>query len=104
MTGLDQFWAGYESTLRRIIAERPATVDALVAILNAFQQPSAGLAFFGNNADTHLSDALDAAGWSVSFIEGDYLWEAQHGASGEVIHYVEGDVYRGDYRHASEGR
>lgn len=98
MSSLDSFWAGYDATLARIRAERPATVDAVVTILNDFQPPSAGIAFFGNNADDRLSDALLDAGWDVDFIERDYLWEAHNRRSGEDLHYVEGDVYRGGYR------
>jgi hypothetical protein len=97
---LDSFWAGYDITLARVRAERPATPDALAAILNDFQPPSVGIAFFGNNADDHLSDALTSAGWDVRFIEGDYLWEAEHAETREWVHCVEGDVYAGRYRSA----
>lgn len=83
------FWAGYAATLARVRAERPSTVDGVAAILNGFQAPSAGTAFFGNNADDRLSDAL------VRLLERDYLWEARHPGSGEWLHYVEGDVYPG---------
>ena len=94
---LADFWRGYDATLARVREERPATTAAVVEILNAFQPPSAGLAFFGNNADEHLSDALAAAGWDVRYIEADYLWEARHPATGAVLHNVEGDVYDGPW-------
>lgn len=100
---LDSFWAGYDATLARVRAERPATLAELAAILNEFQPPSAGVAFFGNNADDRLSAALADAGWYVHYLEGDYLWEAHRpGADGatEWLHYVEGDVYAGPYRAA----
>lgn len=97
MRGLDDFWAGYDATLARIRAERPSTVDGVAAILNEFQSPSAGVAFFGNNADDRLSDALADAGWQLRFLEQDYLWEARHPGSGEWLHYVEGDVYPGPW-------
>lgn len=100
MTGLDGFWSGYDATLTRVRAEKPATIDALAAILNAFQPPSSGVAFFGNNADDHLSGALGTAGWDVQFLEGDYLWQARHPGTGQWIHYVEGDVYPGQYHRA----
>lgn len=103
MTGLAGFWAGYDATLTRIRVNRPVTLAALVAILNDFQPPSAGVAFFGNNADEHLSDALAAIGWELCFIEGDYLWEAHHPATGEWLHYVEGDVYPDRYRTTGGG-
>jgi hypothetical protein len=94
---LDSFWAGYELTLARIRAEKPATLAEIAKILNAFQEPQAGAAFFGNNADDQLALALADAGWVVGYLEGDYLWEAGNPASGEWIHYVEGDLYEGRY-------
>lgn len=95
---LASFWAGYETTLARVRDERPDTLASLAAILNAFQPPSVGVAFFGNNADEQLSGALTTAGWDVRFIEGDYLWEARHPATGAWIHYVEGDIYDGRHQ------
>lgn len=95
---LDEFWVGYDWTLTRIRTEKPATVSDLRVILNDFQRPSSGVAFFGNNADDHLSYALCDAGWEVRYLSHDYLWEARHPASGEELHYVEGDVYPGRYR------
>ncbi|MBO0813829.1 MAG: hypothetical protein J2P30_01545 [Actinobacteria bacterium] len=100
---LDGFWAGYDATLARVRAEKPATLEDLAGILNAFQPPSAGAAFFGNNADDQLALALRDAGWYVHWLEGDYLWEAHRpgpGGSTVWIHYVEGDVYGGPYRAA----
>jgi hypothetical protein len=97
MAGLDDFWRGYDATLARVRLERPSTTAAVVEILNAFQPPSAGIAFFGNNADEHLSTALAAAGWDVRYIEGDYLWEAHQPTTGAWLHNVEGDVYDGQY-------
>jgi hypothetical protein len=97
MSGLESFWEGYGRTLARVRAEQPASIDALALILNVFQSPSAGTAFFGNNADDHLSDALADAGWDVRYVEGDYVWEAQQPSTGEWLHYVEGDVYPGRY-------
>jgi len=91
------FWRGYDATLERVRVLRPATTAELAAILNRFQPPSAGVAFFGNNADEHLSDALSDAGWDVQFIEGDYLWQAHHPVSGAWLHNVEGDVYDGPW-------
>lgn len=94
---LADFWRGYDATLARVRMGRPATTAAVVALLNDFQRPSAGIAFFGNNADDRLSEALADAGWDVQFIEGDYVWEARHPHSGAVLHSVEGDVYDGPW-------
>jgi hypothetical protein len=98
---LDWFWDGYDATLARIRAERPATVEALAAILNTFQPPSVGVAFFGNNADDRLSDALADAGWDVRFLGADYLWEALSPDRSQWLHYVEGDVYPDRWREAA---
>ena len=95
------FWAGYAATLARVRAERPSTVDGVAAILSGFQAPSAGIAFFGNNADDQLSDALADAGWQLRFLERDYLWEARHPGTGERLNCVEGDVYPGPYETAA---
>jgi hypothetical protein len=95
--GLDSFWAGYDATLAKVRAERPTSVSAVAAILNEFQRPSVGVAFFGNNADDQLSLALRDAGWDVIYIEGDYVWEAHQPVSGAWLHNVEGDVYAGRY-------
>lgn len=94
MLDLTDFWAGYDATLARIRAEHPETVADVAAILNAFQPPSMGIAFFGNNADDRLSDALSDAGWDVRY-KAEYLWDARHTGTGERMHYVEGDVYKG---------
>lgn len=101
---LENFWAGYDATLKRVRDERPPNLAALAAILNAFQPPSSGVAFFGNNADDQLADALMDAGWDVQFLEGGYLWQAYNGESGEWIHYVEGDIYPGRYQLPREGQ
>jgi hypothetical protein len=95
---LNSFWAGYDATLARVRAEKPDNLKALAAILNAFQPPSSGVAFFGNNADDQLSLALRDAGWDVQFIEGDYLWDAYSKSGDEWIHCVEGDLYAGPWR------
>jgi hypothetical protein len=90
---LDGFWAGYDATLARVRDERPTTLEALAKILNAFQPPSSGTCFFGNNADETIGGALYDAGWDVRY-RAAYLWEAQS-PTGEWIHYVEGDIYPG---------
>jgi hypothetical protein len=95
---LTSFWLQYDATLARVREERPDTLAALAEILNAFQPPSAGVAFFGNNADDRLNDALRDAGWDVQFIEGDYLWDAFNPVTREWIHSVEGDIYPGTWK------
>lgn len=90
---LDLYWQAYDRTLATIRAERPATFAGLKLILDRFERPSSGDAFFPGGADDTLADALMSAGWSVDFEDGDYLYTAVHPDSGAVIHYVEGDIH-----------
>ncbi len=92
---LDSYWKMYERTLARVVEEKPQSMDALKAILDAFEPPSSGEAFFPGGADETLGDALHAAGWHIEWKEGDYLWVGTS-RTGEVVSHVEGDLYRGD--------
>lgn len=51
---------------------------------------------FPDGADDTLADALEDAGWSVDFVEGQYLYRATHGRTRALLSYVEGDLYDGD--------
>lgn len=90
---LDSYWKLYDHTLATVRAERPSTFAGLKTILDRFEPPSSGEAFFPGGADDTLALALMSAGWSVDFEEGDYLWTAAHPVSGAVVQHVEGDVY-----------
>jgi len=90
---LEAYWKMYDHTLATVRAERPATFAGVKLILDRFEAPSSGDAFFPGGADDGLADAIMDAGWSLAFEEGDYLWTAAHPGSGAVIRYVEGDVY-----------
>ncbi|WP_243224572.1 hypothetical protein [Microbacterium sp. CIAB417] len=92
---LNNYWAAYHSTLKKIADEKPQTFDSLKGLLDAFHEPSAGDAFFPGGADETLGDALYEAGWRIDWREGDYLWVATS-RTGETITYIEGDVYRGN--------
>lgn len=89
------YWDKYDRTLALIVEEKPQTVDGVKAILDQFEPPSSGLAFFPGGADDTLGDALHQSGWSIDWREGDYLWVGRS-KTGETLTYVEGDVYRGD--------
>lgn len=94
MPNLDAYWAKYDDTLKRVREEKPADLAALKVILDSFSAPSSGVAFFPNGADDQLDDALIDAGWSINYIEADYLWQAKS-PTGERIHFVEGDIHEG---------
>lgn len=93
MNLLDDYWRLYSLTLRTIREEKPDTSTKLAAILNRFQQPtSVGDAFFPDGADDILGEALQDAGWYLSW-QADYLWTATHLRTSARIRFVEGDVY-----------
>jgi hypothetical protein len=94
---LDGYWAKYASTLARVRAEKPGTLAELKAILDDFEPPSSGAAFFPGGADDGLGDALGDAGWAVLYIEADYVWNAKNPSRSETIRYVEGDVDLGAF-------
>lgn len=93
MSTLDAYWLAYDATLARVRAERPDTFAALKAILDRFESPSSGQAFFGDGADNKLADALHDAGWHIDFIEATYLYTAKHPSTSAGLRYVEGDLY-----------
>lgn len=90
---LDAYWAAYDRTLARVRTERPNTFDALKAILDAYEPPSSGDAFFPGGADDDLADALHDAGWTLRFTEGVYVYTATHPTTGARLEHVEGDIY-----------
>ncbi|WP_434122464.1 hypothetical protein [Paenarthrobacter nitroguajacolicus] len=57
--------------------------------------PRPGRPFFPGGADETLGDSLSKAGWHIDWREGDYLWLGTS-KTGELISYVEGDLYRGN--------
>ena len=93
MANLDAYWAMYDATLARIRNEKPDTFAALKAILDAFEPPSSGDAFFPGGADDTLGAAMHDAGWFVTWEDGDYLWNARHPRTGSTLRHVEGDIY-----------
>ena len=99
---LASYWEAYQATLATIRKRMPATVDQVVEILNSFEDPSSGIAFFPSGADDTLSDAIFDAGWHIRYIEGDYVWQATNALTGQTFHYVEGDIYRGPWVEPTE--
>lgn len=90
---IHDYWAMYDRTLARIREEKPDTFEALKAILDRFQAPSSGDAFFPGGSDDDLADALHDAGWEIRFNEGNYVYMALHPRTRAKLHYVEGDLY-----------
>lgn len=91
------FWDNVDACLDEL--RSATTVDAVIAILNQHFEPSSGEAFFGGSGgDTQVIDVLsDSPNWSIVWADANYHFAAAD-AAGNVLTYVEGDVYRGDQR------
>ena len=95
---LDDFWANVDAALNRCADAN--TVEDVITILNEHFDPSDGVAFFGGSGgDTQLLDALywdrTTTGWRIVRYDVPYYWCLQD-AHGDLLTYVEGDIYRGN--------
>ncbi len=93
MSWLSGYWSAYDATLARVREEKPVTFSALKTILDAFEPPSSGDAFFPGGADDDLADSLHDAGWELRFVESSYVYIARHPRTGAILQHVEGDLY-----------
>ena len=87
------FWPEYGAALARVRDEQPDTFPALKAILDGFQPPSSGDAFFPGGGDDTLADALRDAGWTLKFFGDAFVYKAKYPTTGACLHYIEGDLY-----------
>jgi len=90
----DRFWVEYDRTLALIRAESPKTFAGVKLILDRFQPPSSGDAFFPDGADDDFASALFDTGWLIRYEEGGYVYTATHPDTGAMLRFIEGDVYR----------
>lgn len=95
------FWESVESSLDEIA--KATDIDQVVDVLNRYfaedwSHSCAGDAFFpGSGGDRQLKEALQTAGWTIVWAEAPYYYVAR-ARSGQLLTYIEGDVYRGDRR------
>lgn len=88
---MDGFWGHIDAQLAKL--RTAGTADDVIRLLDP---PSSGDAFFaGSGGDDSLMEALEAAGWVVTWAEASYYY-VMKAPNGDLITYVEGDVYRGD--------
>lgn len=96
----DPFWTNVDNQLDRIEEVKPNSASYLIFLMNQYRTDygmSDGEAFFeGSGGDRQLLDSLLEAGWKVKRMEAGYYYSAVHPETGDVITYIEGDVYRGD--------
>jgi hypothetical protein len=85
------FWAAVDAQLAKL--RTATTTDDVIRLLDP---PSSGDAFFhGSGGDNSLQEALSAAGWVTTWADAHYYY-VMRAPNGDLITYVEGDVYRGD--------
>ena len=93
MSNID-FWANVDTFLAQ--AKKTSTAQELIDLMHARfpnEEYVQGDAFFpGSGGDGKLSHSLREAGWLVKYIEGSYWWGAK-AANGDIVEYIEGDVY-----------
>lgn len=94
---LDRFWLHIAAQLESLRAAESA--DDVLRICPPAPGVSVGDGWFGGSGgDDSVLDALYDAGWRAVWIEADYHYAMRSRATGDVITYCEGDIYRGDSR------
>jgi hypothetical protein len=97
---MNSFWAAIETQLDEL--RTAVTADDVLRILTVAPGTSSGDGFFaGGGGDGTVLESLTDAGWVLVWMEAPYYWVAQ-APNGDLITYVEGDIYRGDQRPRSE--
>ena len=94
---MDEFWAEIEGQLALLKLARSA--DAVIRFLDS--SAVADAFFAGGGGDGSVYESLWEAGWEVVWFEAGYYW-CMSAPDGSAITYVEGDVYRGDSRSATD--
>lgn len=99
---MNDFWAYVEDQIRRLC--KATTADEVLAICpRTSNADGAADGFFGGSGgDEQVCYALDTAGWNYVWIEAEYFWCMQ-APNGDLITYVEGDLYRGNRKPLPHG-
>ncbi|MFG3582548.1 hypothetical protein [Streptomyces sp. NPDC047990] len=93
---MKSFWDAIDDQLNELKGAKSA--DDVIRILSESGEASAGEAFFaGSGGDKSVAGALEAAGWSFTWIEWEHHY-AMKAPDGSGITYCEGDIYRGAER------
>ncbi|ANZ13333.1 hypothetical protein ACH4YO_40665 [Streptomyces noursei] len=99
----DDFWAVIKDQLKEL--ESATSADDVIRILSPDRNPygpdwdgmdGAAEGFFaGSGGDGRVTESLDEAGWTTVWFKAHYYW-AMRAPNGDVITYIEGDIYRGN--------
>jgi hypothetical protein len=88
----DDFWKTIGEQLDALTTA--GTVGEVLAILPAQDNGADGF-FEGGGGDGRVDEALRTAGWRTVVWRASYYW-VMESLDGELLTYVEGDVYRGN--------
>lgn len=100
----DPFWDHIDEQLKKVMAA--TTVDEVLAacppvMFDGSPNPGSDGFFEGSGGDTSMLDALDAApGWVIETFKAEYYF-CMRDPQGDLLSYVEGDLYRGNRLAAS---
>jgi hypothetical protein len=90
----DWSWQDYADGARELKSAK--TVDDVIAICLKYFGKSSGEAFFpGGSGDEEPLLLLIDAGWSPAWVRADYYFGIRQPDGQDALHYVEGDIYRG---------
>lgn len=88
------FWEDIDTKLE--LLRSATTVDEVLAILPPEPGLSSGHGWFGGGGgDGRVEDSLWDAGWRSVIWEASYYW-CMAAPNGDLLSYVEGDLYRGN--------
>jgi hypothetical protein len=89
---MNGFWDDIARQLGELTSAR--TADDVLRILPGGESSAEGF-FAGSGGDDTVMEALQEAGWSVTWATASYYW-VMRAPNGDKITYVEGDIFRGD--------
>jgi len=91
---MDEFWKAIDTQLE--LLKKAKSADDVLAILPRIPGTSSGDGFFaGGGGDGDVASSLSEAGWTMARYKAHYYWCMQ-APNGDLITYVEGDIYRGN--------
>lgn len=91
---LDAFWEHIDNQIEELRSAK--TADEVLRICPKIPGTSSGDGFFGGGGgDVLPNDPLSEAGWEYVWVDAHYFWCMQ-APNGDMVTYVEGDLYRGN--------
>ena len=94
---MDAFWEAIDTQLE--LLKKAKTADDVLFILRKVPGVSSGHGFFaGGGGHGDVASSLSEAGWTMVTFKANYDW-CMEAPNGDLISYVEGDIYRGNSLH-----